>query len=157
MINLCEGRPNPMISEGTNRTLDLAISPNGSAAPGQLYTIEARSGVAVRLQMGQLLRVFNTSGHQVCDFWAFAAGNLTECLSVAHLHTSLGSIFPKVGDKLVTTRQRVLFALTEDTSPGVHDTIIASCDAARFRELGCTQYHDNCADNLCMALCAIGL
>ena len=146
-----------MISKGTNRTLDLAISPDGSAAPGQLYTIEARSGVAVRLQKGQLLRVFNPSGHQVCDFWAFAADDLTEYLSMAHLHTSLGSIFPKVGDTLVTNRRRALFTLTEDTSPGLHDTIIAACDAARYRELGCMQYHDNCADNLCMALCAIGL
>ncbi len=146
-----------MISESTNRTLELAISPDGTAAPGQLYTIAARCGRAVRLRKGQVLRIVNPSGHQVCDFWAFAAGDLSEYLSMAHLHTTLGSIFPKVGDPLVTTRRRALFTLTEDTSPGVHDTVIASCDAARYRELGCTEYHDNCADNLCMALTAIGL
>ena len=76
---------------------------------------------------------------------------------MAHLHTSIGSLFPKVGDPLVTNERRALLRITNDTSPGVHDTVVACCDAARYRELGCTEYHDNCADNLRMAVAAIGL
>lgn len=143
--------------DGFNRSLDLAISADGSAKTGRRYTIEARCGIAVRLRKGQVLQITNPSGHQVCDFWAFAAENLQEHLSMAHLHTSLGSIFPKVGDALVSNLRRPLLTVTEDTSPGVHDTLIASCDHARYRELGCAEYHDNCADNLRMALMAIGL
>lgn len=143
--------------DGTNRSLDLAISPDGTPEPGRTYTIEARCGVAVRLSRGQTLSVINPSGHQVCDFWVFANENLQEYLSMAHLHTALGSIFPKAGDPLVSTERRTLMTITEDSSPGVHDTVIASCDHARYRELGCADYHDNCADNLRMALMAIGL
>lgn len=143
--------------DGTNQSLELAISADGTPEIGRLYTIAPRCGIAVRLRAGQTLRIVNPSGHQVCDFWAFAPENLDEHLSMAHLHTSLGSIFPKVGDALVTNRRRALLTLTEDTSPGVHDTIIASCDHARYRALGCTDYHDNCADNLRMAMIAIGL
>lgn len=142
---------------GENKSLVLAVSPDGTPELGRLYTLDARCGMAVRLSKGDTLGILNPSGHQVCDFWAFAADDLTEYLSMAHLHTALGSIFPKVGDGLVTTVRRVLLTITEDTSPGVHDTVIASCDHARYVELGCTEYHDNCADNLRMALIAIGL
>ncbi|MEM1432231.1 MAG: urea carboxylase-associated family protein [Pseudomonadota bacterium] len=141
---------------GTNRSVDLAVSADGRPVLGRTYTIEARCGIAVRVEKGQTLSVINPSGHQVCDFWAFAADDAREYLSMAHLHTALGSIFPKVGDGLVSSDRRVLLTLTEDSSPGVHDTLVASCDHARYRELGCATYHDNCADNLCMALAAIG-
>lgn len=139
-----------------NKTPELAVSNDGVPEIAKRYTIDPRCGVAVRLRKGQLLRIFNPSGHQVCDFWAFAAHDLQEHLSMAHLHTSLGSIFPKTGDPLVTNLRRPLLWITEDTSPGVHDTVVACCDAARYRELGCEGYHDNCADNLRMALSAIG-
>ncbi|MFK7763862.1 MAG: DUF1989 domain-containing protein [Roseobacter sp.] len=142
---------------GSNRSLELAISPDGTAQTDCRYTIEARCGIAVKLRRGQTLCVINPSGHQVCDFWAFAAKDLNEHLSMAHLHTTLGSIFPKTGDPLVTNLRRPLMTILHDTSPGVHDTMVASCDPARYRELGCVTYHDNCADNLRMALLAIGL
>ena len=145
------------IPNGTNESLELAISPDGVPVLGHRYHIKARCGIAVRLTPGQTLRVINLSGHQVCDFWAFAASDLHEHLSMAHLHTSLGSLFPKVGDGLVSNLRRPLLTFAKDTSPGIHDTVIASCDHARYQELGHDGYHDNCADNLRMALMAIGL
>lgn len=139
------------------RCLADTVSEDGTPTFGRLYTITARSAVAVRLSTGQQLSVINTKGHQVCDLWGFVEDDVTEYLSMAHLHTSIGSVFPKVGDALVTNMRRPLLAIVEDTSPGVHDTLIASCDHARYRELGCSAYHDNCADNLRFALKAIGL
>ena len=73
-----------------------------------------------------------------------------------HVHTSLGSILPKIGDSLVSNTRKKMFTIIEDTSEGFHDTIIASCDHHRYQELGCKDYHDNCVDNLRMALIAIG-
>jgi len=35
--------------------------------------------------------------------------------------------------------------------------LMSCCDWPRYQLLGCTAYHDNCADNLRMALAAIGL
>ncbi len=143
--------------DGTNRSLDIAVSSDGRPEIGRVYKLEARCGVAVHLSARERLTIVNPSGHQVCDFFAFKADDMSEHLSMAHLHTALGSVFPKVGDPLVSNLRRPLQTLTEDTSPGVHDTIIACCDHARYRELGCEGYHDNCADNLRMALMAIGL
>ena len=113
--------------------------------------------MAVRVAAGQILSVVNPSGTQVCDFWAFTTEDMGEYLSMANLHTTLCSIMPRVGDPLVSNTRRALMTLVFDSSPGVHDTVIASCDHARYREMGVEGYHDNCADNLRMALIAIGL
>ena len=141
---------------GKNDSLSIAISETGMPQTGKLYAVQARCGVAVIVKQGQMLRVINTHGTQVCDFWAFAADNTQECLSMHHVHTALNSIFPKTGDQLVSNYRRQMLTIMEDTSPGVHDTVIASCDHPRYQQLGCTEYHDNCADNLHMAMMAIG-
>ncbi|MES0884388.1 urea carboxylase-associated family protein [Roseibium sp. SCP14] len=143
--------------DGENQSLSVAISADGTPELGKRYMVPARCGVAVRVKRGQLLSVVNPHGTQVCDFWAFCSENIEEYLSMEHLHTSLNSIIPKVGDNLVTNARRQLLTLIEDTSPGVHDTVVASCDHQRYQQLGCTDYHDNCTDNLRMALTAIGL
>ncbi|MCZ6873755.1 MAG: urea carboxylase-associated family protein, partial [bacterium] len=62
-----------------------------------------------------------------------------------------------VGDTLVTTQRRPILRLLEDTSPGIHDTLLAACDRYRYELLGCTTYHDNCTDNLAAALAALQL
>ena len=110
----------------------------------------------MRLAAGQRLSVINPHGTQVGDFWAFNAADLGEYMSMAHVHTDLDSIFPRAGDRLVTNRRRAILHFAEDTSPGVHDTVIAACDAYRYQLLGCADYHDNCTDNLRQALIAIG-
>ena len=143
--------------QARDRCRNAAVAPDGRAVSGQDYTIPARGGVAVHLRRGDTISIVNPSGHQVCDFWAFAATDVTEYLSMAHLHTSISSIFPKVGDTLVTNLRCGLLTIIEDTSDGVHDTVIASCDPARYRQLGCAGYHDNRADNLFFAMEAIGL
>jgi uncharacterized protein len=124
---------------------------------GELQTVPARRGRAVRLKKGQAIRIVNTHGTQVCDTWAFNADDLTEFMSTEHMHGYLNSIFPKQGDALVTNRRRPILVLEEDTSPGRHDTVIAACDTHRYAMLGCTEYHDNCTDNLHAALASLGL
>ncbi len=146
----------PATPNGRNASLKRAISPDGAPEPGRRYIVPARRGVAVRLAAGQLLSVINTHGTQVGDFWAFNAGDLGEYMSMEHVHTDLGSIFPRVGDRLITNRRQAILHFEEDTSPGVHDTVIAACDTYRYQQLGCTEYHDNCTDNLRLVLIAIG-
>lgn len=149
-------RFDPATPDGENASLESAIAPDGTPEPGRRYTVPARCGVAVRLEPGQRLTVINTHGTQVGDFWAFNAGDLDEYLSLEHVRAYLRSIFPKVGDPLITNRRRPILTFEEDDSPGVHDTVIAACDAYRYEQLGCEGYHDNCTDNLRMALIAIG-
>lgn len=122
----------------------------------EFMTVPARRGRAARLTAGQAIQIVNTHGSQVVDFWAFSVEEPGEFLSMEHLRAMLQRIFPHAGDALVTNRRRPILQFEEDTSPGVHDTLMAACDAYRYALLGCTEYHDNCTDNLRAALRQIG-
>ena len=120
-------------------------------------TIPARGGKAARVAKGQSVKVINTHGEQVVDTWAFVAENLAEFMSMEHTRATRVKLSPAVGDALVTNTRRPILTLTEDTTPGVHDTLMAACDDYRYRLLGCTEYHDNCTDNLHTGLRELGL
>lgn len=119
--------------------------------------IPARRAVTVRLERGRSVQVVNTHGQQVVDTWAFAAGDPAEWMSMEHSRVHMGRLSPGVGDALVTNRRRPILTLVEDTSGGVHDTLLAACDRYRYELLGCTEPHDNCTDNLHAALAAEGI
>jgi uncharacterized protein YcgI (DUF1989 family) len=106
----------------------------------------------VHLAKGQAIQIINPPGQQVVDTWCFNAEDMSEFMSMEHLHATLQGIFPATGDGLTTNRRRPILILEEDTSPGRHDTVIAACDVHRYAALGCTHYHDNCTDNLRAAL-----
>ena len=123
----------------------------------QRITIPARRGKAARLRRGQRAKVINTHGQQVVDTWAFVAGDVTEFMSMEHSRAYWVHLRPKVGDLLYTNHRRAILRLAEDTSPGIHDTLIAACDIYRYQLLGCKDYHDNCTDNLAAGLRELGL
>ena len=76
-------------------------------------------------------------------------------MSMEHCRVGLGRYRPKLGDVLITNQRRKILKFLEDTSPGVHDTMMAACDSYRYEQLGCEEYHDNCTDNLWEALAAL--
>ena len=121
-----------------------------------LATIPARQGKAAFLEPGQSVRIINTHGQQVIDTWAFSRHDLTEFMSMEHSRTTLARIMPRVGQSMVTNRRRPILTLVEDTSGGIHDTLLAACDRYRYELLGCEDYHDNCTDNLAAALAELG-
>ena len=122
-----------------------------------IHTIPARRGKAAFLSAGQAVKVINTHGEQVVDTWAFRAGHMIEFMSLEHTRPTLGRIMPKTGDHLYTNKRRPILTIVEDTSPGIHDTLIAACDNERYGLLGCTAYHDNCTDNLYAGMRELGL
>lgn len=115
-------------------------------------TVPAGRGLAVALAQGARLRVINTPGTQVIDTWAFAMGDPYEHLSMEHCREVLQRIVFEPGDVLLSNRYRPMLELTEDTSPGGHDTLIAACSAAMYARSGAGHDHANCADNLAHAL-----
>ncbi len=121
------------------------------------HTIPARRGKAARVREGQRVKVINTHGEQVVDTWAFVNQDLSELMSMEHTRATLVKMTPSVGDHLYTNRRRPILTLAQDTSPGVHDTLMAACDNYRYGLLGCTEYHDNCTDNLAAAMGELGL
>jgi hypothetical protein len=122
----------------------------------EVVLVPARRGRAVRVRAGDLVKVVNTHGTQVVDTWALCDGDFTEHLSMEHTRAALRKINPRQGDVLVTNHRRAILALEEDTTPGVHDTLIAACDRYRYQQLGVDVGHDNCADNFAAALREFG-
>ena len=121
------------------------------------HLIPARRGVAVRVKTGQIITVINTHGSQVVDTWAFSAADIAEFMSMEHSRGAMLRVNPRVGDTLRSNRRRPVLTLIEDTSGGVHDTLIAACDPYRYEKLGHVGHHDNCTDNLAQALADLGL
>jgi len=122
-----------------------------------LIEIPARRGKAAFVAAGQTVTVINTHGEQVVDTWAFSRADLTEFMSNEHTRAHSLHLVPKVGDVLRTNRRRPILTLTEDTSGGVHDTLIAACDRYRYAFLGVQGHHDNCTDNLLAGMASLGL
>ncbi len=119
--------------------------------------IPARRGKAAMVAAGQSIRVINTHGEQVVDTWAFNRQDMTEFMSMEHTRATTHHLIPRIGDALLTNHRRPILTLLEDTAGGIHDTLMAACDRYRYTELGCTDYHDNCTDNLAQGLADLGL
>ncbi|KAF9888650.1 hypothetical protein FE257_008408 [Aspergillus nanangensis] len=111
-------------------------------------TLPARGAAAILVKKGQSIKVINTFGKQVVDFFAFGVEFPNEHLSMVHTRSMNSKLYAKQGDQLYSSRRRTMFTFVEDTSPGVHDMVWAPCDRERYRMLGCEGYHDNCSDNL---------
>ncbi len=137
------------------RDEDESMASRRSAARGGI--IPAGEGVAVRVARGRTLRVINTHGHQVVDFWAFNARKTAEFMSMEHTRPSILKLTPVPGDVLRSNRRRAMLSVVEDTTPGVHDTTIAACNVERYRMLGVAGRHANCEDNLHTALAVLGI
>jgi uncharacterized protein YcgI (DUF1989 family) len=119
-------------------------------------TLPARTGVAFRMAPGERVRIINTHGTQVVDFWAFVPGDPPEALSMPHSRNAWYRMSPRPGDPLLSDRRRTLLTLVEDRSPGIHDTLIPCCDAVRYAQLG-HPGHASCAGNFMSALEALGV
>ncbi len=121
-----------------------------------IVTIPARGGKAAIAKQGQAVRVINTHGNQVVDTWAFNLNDLKEFQSNEHTRPTLMNMMFKPGDSLYTNKRRAILEVEEDTSGGIHDLLMAACDNYRYGLLGCTEYHDNCTDNLIAAMEELG-
>ena len=121
------------------------------------FVVPARRGRAVAVKQGQHVKVINTHGTQVVDTWAFRSDDIAEFMSMEHSRAATLKLILGVGDTYVTNHRRPILTTVEDTSPGIHDTLLAACDAERYQLLGCADYHDNCTDNLTAALKDHGL
>jgi uncharacterized protein YcgI (DUF1989 family) len=125
--------------------------------------IPAKHGIATHLPAGSTIKIINTHGTQVVDTWAFTLSSSPSSLkqvetqmSMQHTRASLCRVIPKVGDGLFNDRREKILVVVEDTTEGIHDTLIAACDRQRYEELGGESGHRNCADNLVEGLEALG-
>ncbi|KAA6406570.1 MAG: hypothetical protein FRX48_09625 [Lasallia pustulata] len=77
-----------------------------------------------------------------------------EYMSMPHTRARTQRLVPKPDDTLVSNLREPLLTLIEDTSPGIHDTLIAACDPQRYKGLGVEKWeeHGSCSENLVLAL-----
>src|SRR5258708_38833273 len=122
-----------------------------------LIEIPARRGKAAFVSAGQIVTVINTHGEQVVDTWAFNGADLREFMSNEHTRAHSLHLVPRPSDVLRTNRRRPILTLTEDTSGGIHHTLIAASDRYRYAFLGVEGHRDNCTDKLCTSMAQLGL
>jgi len=118
--------------------------------------VPAREGRAVRVPAGSAVRVTDVDGAQVADVWAFCADDPAEHVTGRHTRAFNSRLFPRVGEPFVSNLRRPVLVLERDDSPGVHDMLLASCDAARYVQLG-AEGHASCEENLQRALAELGI
>jgi uncharacterized protein len=119
--------------------------------------IPARYGIAIRVKAGDGLKLINLYGNQVFDTWAFSSADLEEHMSMAHTRSRNSRIYVNRGDSLISNHRRPILTIEEDTSPGRHDILLCACNPWIYRELGITEHHRSCADNLHEALATLGI
>lgn len=121
----------------------------------QRHTIPARKGASVALSQGQKLRVENTHGSQCLDVWAFNAADFSEYMAMEATRSWNSKLMPVLGEVFVSNRYRPMLKLAEDTSPGVHDTLMCCCSPGIYAKMG-HPGHDSCEENFHTTLKAIG-
>lgn len=120
-------------------------------------TVPPREGRAVEVAAGQRLRITTPKGNQAVDFFAFAAGNMGEWLSVPHTWSGMFRMRITEGDELLSQFRRPLLRFVHDGANGLHDLTFSACDQFRYEQFGHQAPHANCADNLVTALRRVGL
>lgn len=77
-----------------------------------------------------------------------------EYMSMPHTRVRTQHLSPRLDDTLVSNLREPLLTIVEDTSPGIHDTLMAACDPQRYKDLGVEKWeeHGSCSENLVLAL-----
>ena len=94
------------------------------------------------------------AGYQAYTTKAAAQQPQMEFLSMPHSRAATLHLRPRKDDVLVSNLRAPLLTMVEDTSGGVHDTLMAACDPQRYQGLGVEKWeeHGSCAENLVLAL-----
>ena len=113
----------------------------------ETLVVPAAEGRAFKLGEGQRVRIITPKGQQAADFFAFNADDLSECLSPHHTWMPTRSLHPRAGDTFLSRLRNPMLDFVEDGADGIHDMIIAPCDAIRYKHLGVEGHHRSCAEN----------
>ncbi len=113
------------------------------------YHLEPQTGIGLRLERGQVLRVIDPDGEQVSDVVAFASENTSERLSSGRSIDYNNTVYLTTGHVLYSNRSNPMFTILEDRV-GKHDFLLTPCSPETFEMLyeGHKGYHPNCLENL---------
>ena len=122
------------------------------------YHLEPQTGIGLRLERGQVLRVIDPEGEQVSDVVAFAAADTGERLSSGRSIDYNNTVYLTTGHVLYSNRSNPMFTILEDTV-GRHDFLLTPCSPETFEILyeGHEGYHPSCFENLATNLERFGI
>lgn len=94
------------------------------------------------------------AGYQAWNAKNAANSPQMEFMSMPHSRAAMLHLRPRVNDTLVSNLREPIMTIVEDTSGGVHDTLMAACDPQRYKGLNVDNWeeHGSCAENLVLAL-----
>ena len=115
-------------------------------------TVPAGSGAQIPVRVGDEISIINVSGTQVVDFWCFPRSSPQQFLSLEHCREVLGKIYFAPGDALVSDCYETVLHYLDDTTGGLHDTMIAPCSPAMYRRFGRAEGHPSCTENFWAAV-----
>jgi len=122
------------------------------------YHLEPQTGMGLRLEQGQVLRVIDPEGEQVSDVVAFASEDISERLSSGRSIDYNNTVYLTTGHVLYSNRSNPMFTILEDTV-GKHDFLLTPCSPETFEILyeGHEGYHPSCFENLTKNLERFGI
>lgn len=125
--------------------------------PLQSSKVPPKSGMALTVKQGQVLRISDIAGGQVADLFCFALGDLNERLSAGHTLDYNNKIFYSTGDVLYSNQSRAMLRIVDDTA-GPHFMMYAPCSQVMYEKTyGVTEPHPNCLDNFVGPMSAYGV
>ena len=122
------------------------------------HRLQPQTGIGLRLEAGQILRVIDPVGEQVSDVVAFAADDKSEWLSSGRSLDYNNTIYLTSGHVLYSNRSNPMFTILEDRV-GRHDFLLTPCSPETFEILyeGQEGYHPSCFENLAKNLDRFGI
>jgi uncharacterized protein YcgI (DUF1989 family) len=121
-----------------------------------LTLIPAQTGTSFRLSAGQLLRVVDPQGGQVCDPMAYSLDG-KDRLNNGRTFDYNSKILLSTGDSLWSDSSKQMLTIVAD-EVGRHDFLYAACSVEMFQiQYGVDGHHPNCTENLTKGLQALGI
>ena len=128
-----------------------------SPATTSAVEIAPRSGTALQLKRGQVLKVIDPRGEQVSDLVAYNADDTREAISNGRTFDYEETIRLTTGNRLWSNRSNPMLAIIEDTVR-CHDFLLTPCSEATFRHFYPGKpVHRGCFGNLAEALAPYGI
>lgn len=124
--------------------------------PPSLVEIRPQSAVALRLRRGGVLQIVDPCGEQVADVAIFNAQNGADAFSPGRTIDYNESVKVSYNSTLYSHAGVALARIIEDSSPGIHDILIAPCSAEMFARRNEFE-HPSCQANLSFALADFGV
>jgi len=113
-----------------------------------MQEIKKQSGVAFKMNKGQLLKVIDPRGKQVSDMVLFNTADKREKLSSGKTMDYEESILISKANYLWSNRSNKMMEILEDTN-GRNDFLLAPCSPETFKIMYRNdEYHPSCFENL---------